>query len=394
MTGSTAAEESLLRGYAGNQLVLVTTGTLTFTTGRFLLPPLLPEIIEVLAISDFQAGLAMSVMFGLTALSRYPGGRLSDDLNRKTVLVASLGVIVLGFGLFATVGSYPVFLLAVTATGIGVGLYTAAAVARLSDLFVERQGQALGINNGSIYLAGVLGAGVASLVLGLGEWRAAFIPIALVLLGLLVSFSFLSRERYVIARPRLDVVATFVRIFRSPTARRMLVIGALFGVAWQGVITFLPRFLQLEKSLAPTDASNLFALLFVVGIGANLLGGRLADRFDVPYLVAVVASVATVGLGVVITASSTPVVVAGIVVLGAGLAAIWPALQSYMMGQFPKDSKGGDYGAFSASYVGVASLGPSIVGYVAEATSYTVAFVGLAGCLLCSTVLALLLARR
>jgi predicted MFS family arabinose efflux permease len=234
---------------------------------------------------------------------------------------------------------------------------------------------------------------VASAVPATDEWRAAFLPFTAVLLALVVIFHFWSCEPYVVSRPRFDLIETVVRLLDSPTVRQMLVVGALFGIAWQGVITFLPTFLQAEKAVPPTLASNLFALLFLVGIGANLLGGRLADRFEVPYVIAGVAGVATVGLITVILARTTPIVIVGIVVLGVGLAAVWPVLQSYMMAQFPDSLKGGDYGAFSAGYVGIASAGPGIVGFVAERAGYAVAFGGLSCCLLLSTVLALRLAR-
>jgi len=393
VTNSTVPEESLIGGSTGQQLVIVTTGTMTLTTGRFVLSPLLPTIIEVLSVTAFEAGVAVSLLFGVTALCRYPGGRLSDQLSRKTILVGGLCAAAVGFSLLAVVGDYPTLLLAVTTLGIGVGFYTAAAIAHLSDLFVERRGQALGINNSSVYVAGVLGAVVANVVLGLSDWRAAFFPIAGLLVVLILLLHWRNRDPYVVARPEFDVGETFGRIFRSNRIRSMLVVGALFGIAWQGVVTFLPTFLQSEKSFPPTLASNLFALLFLVGIGANVVSGRLADRFEVLYVISGVTAIATAGLGVVILAEAVPVIVGGIVVMGVGLAAIWPVLQTYMMSLLPEESKGGDYGVISATYVGIASVGPGAVGFVGDRAGFTVAFASLAGCLLASLVLALWLAR-
>lgn len=392
VTGSTVPGSSVVERSRGLKLGLVTTGTCTFSTGRFVLSPLLPYVIDSLAISTFAAGIGMTMMFGITALVRYPGGRLSDDLNRKTVIVAGLLVSIVGFGVLAGVGNYPTFLLGVTAVGVGVGLYSTAALAWLSDLFVEKQGLAMGVNNGSIYLAGILGAVLANAVIATTTWRSAFLPVIAALLVLVPAFHFGNTETYRFERPDLDVRSTFLRLVRSPHVRRMLLIGALFGIAWQGVITFLPTFLQDEKAVSPTFANNLFALLFTVGIGANLLSGRVSDRVSVPGLIAGVATLTVTGLLVVVVADGTVVLVGGIVVLGAGLAAIWPALQSYMMNFFPERSKGGDYGAFSAIYGGVAGLGPSIVGFLVDTFTFTVAFLCLAVCLLFSAGLALALA--
>lgn len=393
MDRSTAPQESLVRGRPGGQLWLVTAGTVTFTTGRFALSPLLPTITESLEISSFAAGLAMTMLFGFTALVRYPGGQLSDQLSRKTVLVGGLLVTTAGFVLLTTVWTYPIFLVALVAVGIGIGLYSTAAVAYLSDLFSAKQGQALGINNSAIYFAGILGAGLANLALSANAWRSSFLPIALALCVLLPALHYWNHEPYQISRPELTIRDTMARLFQSRQVRRMLVVGTLFGTAWQGVITFLPTFLQAEKAVTATFANNLFALLFVVGVGSNLLTGRFSDKFPVPIIIAVVAVITSVGLVVVIYVETVVMVVLGVCILGAGLAAIWPALQSYMMDHFPEDTKGGDYGAFSASYVGLASLGPSVVGFVGDKLDFTVAFLGLVGCLLVSAVLALGIAR-
>jgi len=379
---------------SGRKLGLATTGTLTFATGQFALPPLLPSIIDSLQISRTAAGIAMSMMYGVTAVVRYPGGRLSDDLSRKTVIVAGLLVSVVGFTLLTVVPAYPTFVIGVTIVGVGIGLYSSSAVAWLSDIFISKQGQALGVNNGSVYLAGILGALLATAALAVNNWRSAFVPIVVALAALVPAIHVWNDEPYRFNRPRFDIRETVVRLLRSKQVRRMLVIGALFGIAWQGTITFLPTFLQDEKPVSPAFANNLFALLFVIGIGSNLLAGRVADRFSVPRLIAAVALVTACGLVGVVYAEQRAVLIAGIVVLGAGLAAIWPALQSYMMNLFPDDSKGGDFGAFSTGYGVIASFGPSIVGFTVDQLNFVVAFLSLACCLLISAGLAGQLGRR
>lgn len=388
MTGSIANQESLVSGQSGRKLRVATTGTLTFATGQFALSPLLPSIIESLGISRFAAGIAMSMMFGITAIVRYPGGRLSDDLSRKTVIIAGLIVLIIGFSLLSVVRGYPTFVIAVTIVGIGIGLYSSSAVAWLSDIFFQKQGQALGVNNGSIYLAGILGALLATAALNADAWRSAFLPIVIALVALVPAVHIWNDEPYRVDRPEFDVRGTVFRLLQSARVRRMLVIGALFGIAWQGAITFLPTFLQDEKTISATFANNLFALLFAIGIGSNLLAGRVADRFSVPLLISAVAGISASGLVGIIYAEQRAVLIGSIVVLGVGLAAIWPALQSYMMDLFPDDSKGGDFGAFSTGYGVIASFGPSIVGFIVDQLNFTIAFLSLTGCLLISALLA------
>jgi hypothetical protein len=63
------------------------------------------------------------------------------------------------------------------------------------------------------------------------------------------------------------------------------------------------------------------------------------------------------------------------------------------MDTFPDGSMGGDLGATRTVYLGLGSLGPSYVGFVAGRVSYAVAFAGLLGCLLVSAAIVVGLAR-
>ena len=84
-------EKSLVSGHFGRMLLLVSFGTTTPVSGQLAVSPLLPTIIAALAITPARAGVAPSVMRALVALCRFPGGRLADQLSRKTVLVDALG---------------------------------------------------------------------------------------------------------------------------------------------------------------------------------------------------------------------------------------------------------------------------------------------------------------
>ena len=49
----------------------------------------------------------------------------------------------------------------------------------------------------------------------------------------------------------------------------------------------------------------------------------------------------------------------------------------------------GDLGGMRSLYIGLGSLGPTAVGFVAGRANYTIAFAGLAGCLLAAVTLIL-----
>ncbi|AZH26957.1 MFS transporter [Haloplanus aerogenes] len=392
--GATAtSEERLLGGYGGRLLLLVSLGWLTIQGGRLVLSPLLPSLIDDLAITPFRAGIALSVLWGLYALGQFPSGRLSDRLTRKTLLVAGLTIAAAGFAVLAVAVSYPLFLLGAAVVGVGAGLYPTAARALISDHFEAKRGGAFGLHTASGDLGGGVAAGLAVAALAVATWRAAFLPVVAVLVLVAVVLHATSRESYHVAAVDLDVRATVGRLFATARTRRLLFAYCLFAFAWQGTAGFLPTLLQLDKGFSPEFASAGFAGLFVVGALVKPTAGRLADRVRrAPVAAGTLAlgAVALVGL----LAAETPLAVGvATVVFATGLMAFPPVMQSYLMDVFPTASMGADLGLARTTYIGFGALGPSFIGFVAERTDYTTAFGALAAALLVAAVVVAIEAR-
>jgi MFS family permease len=384
--------ERLLTGYSGRLLLAVSLGWAAIQAGRLVLSPLLPAVMGDLAITEFQSGLAFTLLWGLYAVCQYPSGRLSDNLTRKSLLVAGLSLVVAGFAVLASAPDYLLFLVGAAVVGTGAGLYPTPARALVSDLFVERRGQAFGLHTASGDVGGAVAAGLAVAALAVAGWRSAYAPILGLLAGVALALHFWGRETYV--RPeatREAVVAglsdareTARRLWRNPRFRWLLVAYALYAFTWQSAAGFLPTFLQASKGFPPELASGGFAALFVVGATVKPLAGSLGDRFPRAGVAAGALVVAAAALAGLLAASGTLAVGIAVAVFAGGLMAYPPVMQALLMDTFPDGSMGGDLGATRTVYIGLGSLGPSYVGFVAGRVSYAVAFAGLLGCLLVS----------
>lgn len=349
--------------------------------GIAVLSPLLPRIIATVSITSFEAGIALSIMWGLAAVFQYPGGRASDQLSRKTVLIAALGVIVLGSLLLSQAATYPGFVIGTALIGVGGGLYWPTAFAHLSDLFVARRGQAFGINAAAGDVGGILASGLAGIILFTTVWRRAFVPVA-VFAGLVaVLVHRWSREPYAVDRVDLGLRETAGHLFRAKRIRRVLVVYALIMFVFQGTVSFLPTFLQVEKGFTPGLANATFSLLFVSGIVSKPIVGRIGDRLGHATVSAGVAVVAATGLTAALTASIPALVIGAVVVFALGFGALFPLVITYLMDRFPDASMGGDLGGLRTVAYAIASVGPAYVGFVAERLSYTVAFGGFVVCI-------------
>jgi MFS family permease len=375
--------ERLFSGYGGHLLIALSLGWFTIQIGRLVLSPLLPTIIDDLAITPTQAGFGLTTLWGVYALFQYPSGRLSDRLSRKTLVVAGLVMVILGFVLFGLSTTYPLFLFAAVIAGVGSGLYPTAARALISDHFVEKRGRAFGLHTGLGDVGGGAAAGLTIVILGAAVvWRTAYVPVVAVLALVLVLVHVRGREPYRIERVSLGVGDAVRRMFGDSDMRWLLGAYCCFTISWQGTVGFLPTFLQTSKGLSPSLASAGFGGLFIVGATVKPLSGGLGDRIARGPVAAACLAFGALMLAALVVADSTIAIGAATLLYAVGLMGFPPVMQSYLMDVFPDSSMGADLGFMRTVYIGVGALGPTYVGFVAEFVDYTTAFSGLVALLL------------
>lgn len=367
-------DERLLTGHTGRLFLLLTGLLLGIRLARRLLPPLLPTIIGDLGITAFLAGLTLTTLGIVRAGMEYPGGRLADQLSRTTVLLVCIGLVVAGLVLLSIAVTFVLFVLGIVVFGFGSGLFTPSSRALLSDIYRRRRGLAFGVHLTGSDLSGVLGAGVAVLVVSVSTWRGAFLPLGVLLALSMPVLYVTSREPVVVAPVELDLQRTGLRLLADPTIRWMVVIYSLFVFASGGMISFMPTFLIEVHAVSFGLASAAFGAMYVVGLVAKPAMGSASDRLPRPPIAAVSLVLAAVGLGLVIAGPAIELVLAGVVISAIGQRSVPPTLQAFLMDRFPDESMGGDLGAVRTAYMLVGSFGPGFTGYVASAAGFVTAF--------------------
>lgn len=366
----------IFAGYSGRMLAVLTLGMGAGMAGRAAIPAMLPTIITAYGITPSIAGLALSALIAGIALLQFVGGRLSDQTSRKTVLVAGVVLIAVGFAFLAVAPVFGVFLVGTAVVGIGQGLYLPATFAQISALFTARRGQAFGINSAAFTLGSAVGPGLAIAALAVDRFRLAYVPVVMVLGVVALLLHLQSQEPYVTGVPVLDVRETATRLVASAPIRRSLVTFAVVGFLWQGAVNFVPTLLQVDHGFSAGLAGMVFAALFVVGTAANLVAGNLGDRFGAPVVAFVGLAVGLFGILVLLWARADWLVALGVLTFGFGVSAFWPVMDAFVMAQLPAETAGGDFGALNTMNLAAGSLGPVYVGVVAERTSYRTAFAG------------------
>lgn len=369
--------EQLISGHTGRLFLLITFIWFCISLTSRLLPPLLPAIIDDLAITAFLAGVAITVQRISGAIMEFPSGRVADQLSRTMVLVACIGLVIIGVTILSASTSYLLFLIALFVFGVGRGMYSPASRALLSDIYRRHRGRAFGFNMLGGEFAGIAGAGIAILIVAVATWRAAFLPIAVVLIPLLIGLYLLSREPIRFESIDLGVKDTGLRVFGDSSLRWILVVYCLYVLSASGVSTFLPLFLIEVHGVSFAFASSAFALLYVMGLIAKPLSGYLSDVKPRLYTAGGSLAVAAAGLAILVTAPSGAVAIAGVLVYALGYRGMPPGLQAYLMDQFPDKSMAGDLGAMRTVYLFVGAMGPAYAGFATVTFGFVLAYISL-----------------
>jgi MFS family permease len=367
-------------------LVALAFGTIALLAGQLVISPLLPTITDVFGVASGTAGAALTAMWGCAALSMYPGGRLSDSLGRRPVLVVALVVASVGLGLAAVAPTFSTFVLALSLIGVGIGLYEPTSMATVADLFAANRGRAYGVVSASYNVGSGVAAVIAIAALAVGGWRTAFLPAICGLLLVAVLLHRLLSATYAPRRVRLWPGESFRRVFVTTELRYLLVLFCVNMFLWQGSISFFPTLLQVDLGVSPTLSTAAFASIFAIGLVLSPVVGALGDRFGHRRVGLSTPVVGLVGLGTLLVVPTTAGLVVGTALFAVGMVAFWPVMTADLIGALGDETMGADYGLARALFYGFGSLGPTYVGLAAERTSFVVAYAGLGGCFLVSAV--------
>jgi MFS family permease len=357
-------------------MLLLTLGLAVIKITRYILPLLLPAIIVDLSITSLQAGIALSLINIFFALQQFPSGRLSDQLSRSTVILASFVFMILGCVAIFIAESYLDFLVSAALIGTGGGLYPPASRAWLTELFSERRGEAFGFNLAAVDLGGIVASGLAVVVLSVSVWRAAFPLLIMALFLIMVALHIWSVGSIHISPVTLDVTGSITRVARNARVLWLIVALSLYMFTIQGLTGFLPTFLQDVYGVNTTFSGIAYSMLFFIGIISKPLQGRISDMATRPIVGTIGLLLAVVGVSALIGTSSSIVAVTGVILFALGHKGFVPIMEAHLMDRFDAASMGGDLGIVRTIYWSIGSLGPAYVGYVSSEYSFRIAFSG------------------
>jgi DHA1 family inner membrane transport protein len=343
-------------------IIALAVGAFGIGTTEFAPMGLLPVIADGLKVSIPRAGLlvsgyALGVLFGAPLLTLPTG-----HLNRKTLLVALMGLFTIGNMLSALAPSYSVLLLARIVTSLchgsffGVGSVVAGKLAGPG-----KQAGAVAAMFSGLTIANIGGVPLAAWVGQHIGWRMAFAGIG--------GFGLIAMAALLLALPSQPSegevhIGRELAVLRRRPVLLALATTALGSSAMFTVFTYIAPILQGVTHVSPSVVT---LTLVIYGVGltvGNWLGGRFADKALIPTLMVVLAALA--GLLILFAATMRwPVpAIATVFAWGVATFALVPALQTRVMsvaGDAPNLASSINIGAFNLGNAVGAALGGGII---------------------------------
>ncbi|QIG43988.1 MFS transporter [Nocardioides anomalus] len=275
----------------------------------------LPRFSDRWDLSELELSLVLLMIVLLAGVGSVVSEVVAKRASSATVLRVGLLVIAAAVPVAAAAPSVPVFVVALAAYGVGLGVVDAAS--NMQAVAVEhRYGRPiLPSFHGAWTFGGILGATYALAAAHAPLWTAGLV--AVVPLGALLA-AYLPREHgeAVTAAEHTDV-----------PWRPIVLVGlgmVLFYMVDTASQTWGPTYLD-ETVDAPHALVALATLPYLVAsLVLRLAGDSLVSRYGATLVLRVGAVVASLSLLVVVTAQTWPVAVLGFTLLGAGVSVIAP----------------------------------------------------------------------
>lgn len=351
---------------------------------------MLPVIAGDLHVSIPAAGLlvsayAMGVLVGAPLMTLTTG-----RIDRRTLLIALMGIFTLGNALSAMADGYWMLMAARVVTSFNHGaFFGVGSVVAASLVPPDKRAGAVAAMFTGLTVATIGGVPAATWVSEAVGWRTAFAGIAGV--GAIAMLSLRLALPPLPAAEGGDMRAELRVLTRGP----VVIALALTTIGFGGVFTVFTYIVPILRDVTHASTGYVTAMLMLFGVGATIgngIGGRLADRSVDRALTTMLAIMALTLLAFTVLMQWPVTAAIAILVWGIASFAIVPPLQMRVMdaaSDAPNLASAMNIGAFNLGNAIGAALGGGVIG-----AGFGLPAVSLAGAMMASVALAMLLAFR
>lgn len=342
--------------------------------------PLLTVIIASLNVNLADIGLVATIASLIYGVGSLVGGPLGDRIGEVKTIIISLTFsglatfIMLAAGLTSTIYIYALSLITMA---VFASLYHPTANSLIYKAFKTKASESMGIHGVGGTIGSVLTPTIAWLIGITFGWRWAFVVFGILCVALALIFikSFRGTE----VRDRAP--GSILDALKIRELWVLLIFNVAIGLFMKGVELYFPTFVKTNRlpGLNPQDAlmwsAIAYTLVLAVGVPAQWIGGRYADRISSKkVLIATSTGVCISLLSILLVPIYTLGIALFIVLYGLSFYAHQPALNSLTGLLSPQNQRGAVFGIFFFTSFGIGSLSQFIAGYIGDAYGLDAAF--------------------
>lgn len=332
--------------------------------------PLLPAIADDFQVSIGAAGLTVAFYALAYAIGQVFYGPLGDRVGKVQVIRVVLLIFAVTSMLCAAAPSFPALLGLRLVTGIAAAAVIPMSLAYLGDTVADypaRQ-KAIGFFLSAIVSGQVLGQAIGGVLAGVFSWRAIFVLIGVVGLGLaLAIWVFAAPPPQAGPRQR----SSFRRIFASDRPLFLVAMGETF--LFLGTFPFAASALVEEHGASYPLVGVLSALFAVGSVGTSRLLPSLAPRASDAVRVGCGATVMAAGFALLATTPGALLFGVAVFVFGVGFTLAHSTLQARTTEVSP-DTRGTAVSLFAGLANVCAALGTFAAGAAIDGLGFAVTF--------------------
>jgi MFS family permease len=366
-----------------NSFTLITLYIVAFVgfAGFSFMFPVIPLYAAELGATVAEVGVIVATISYVTAFFLIPFGMLSDKFGRHKLLVGGLAIFTLAPLLYPLANNPEQLILFRAIHGLAAAAFLPTAIALVVDLTPEaKRGEAIGWYSASLQLGLMAGPITGGFLTGHFGFDAAFYGCsAISLIGLVLTFS---RLRAIAHRPAVtpDRHSSSWRWLGQPLAIAVLLAILLVAVGSGTIGSYIPLY-GIGFGITEAGAGAIITAVYASSAIMRAPAGRLADRIDRRILL--IGGVALSAMAVSFFSFShnlSQFIIVGIIFgIGMGIAMLASLV---MAADFSSASGRALSMAIPTCFfqVGLAA-GPTIMGHVAQMSSFETMFLACAATL-------------
>jgi MFS family permease len=336
--------------------------------------PLLTLIMVNLAVTKTEIGIVSMIASFIYGAGALIGGPLGDKIGEaKTITIflalSGLSTLIMLAAGWAT--SIYIYAIALISMAVWASFYHATANSLISKSFKGRVSEAMGLHGVGGTLGTVLTPTIAWFIGATFGWPWAFVTFGM----LCVILAFFFVKNFGKSEKRTANGGTIIDALKIRELWILLIFNVAVGLFMKGVELYFPTYVSDNKliGLGLTQdergmlASIAYTLVLAVGVPAQWIGGKTADKFgSKKVLIATSAGVCLSLLSILLFPIGIIGIALFIILYGLSFYAHQPALNSLTGFCCPQNQRGAVYGIFFFTSFGIGSLSQFIAGYVAD----------------------------